>query len=149
MPWSWQPKLNKDLTAAVKASGKPVLDHVGPDEQVAAHGSSFRACSRKPWSAISLGPLPHPTFVHGPPYGPCRFVGLALGACRKPETDLGLDLVDDRDPLGVTSTDTLTLLAYAEPEPPVRTSALSRNVLGSYLDRELGPWPPASSPRCG
>ncbi|MCB0785727.1 MAG: hypothetical protein KDC02_16165, partial [Flavobacteriales bacterium] len=59
------------------------------------------------------------------------FVGLALGACRKPETDLGLDLVDDRDPLGVTSTDTLTLLAYAEPEPPVRTSALSRNVLGS------------------
>ncbi|HOP43826.1 MAG TPA: DUF4270 family protein [Flavobacteriales bacterium] len=66
------------------------------------------------------------------------FVGLALGACRKPETDLGLDLVDDRDPLGVTSTDTLTLLAYAEPEPPVRTSALSRNVLGSYLDREFG-----------
>ncbi|MCB0809109.1 MAG: hypothetical protein KDB96_07480, partial [Flavobacteriales bacterium] len=37
------PKLNKDLTAAVKASGKPVLDHVGPDEQVAAHVEFFQS----------------------------------------------------------------------------------------------------------
>ena len=61
----------------------------------------------------------------------------ALG-CRKPDTDLGLDLVEGRDPLGVTVMDTLALIAYAQPEPAVRTSALSGNVLGAYLDPVFG-----------
>ena len=99
--------------------------------------SSIRAFWRKPWSD-PLARLPFPLRARPVLWAVPLFVLLAIGGCRKPDTDLGLDLVDDRDPLSVAVTDTFTLLAWSEREPPVRTSALSRNVLGSYLDREFG-----------
>lgn len=60
---------------------------------------------------------------------------LAYG-CRKPETDLGLDLLPG-DPLGVVI-DTSTLHAFTFADTAVRTSGLTRNLLGSYLDQEFG-----------
>ena len=65
-------------------------------------------------------------------------LGATLAGCEKPDSDLGLDLVSARDTLGVKVIDTLTLFTATALEPAVRTNALSRNVLGSYLDRQFG-----------
>lgn len=73
---------------------------------------------------------------------PMQWVALLLGAvmvmvgCRKPEEDLGLDLLPG-DPLGLVL-DTSTLHAFTFADTAVRTSGLTRNVLGSYLDKEFG-----------
>ena len=61
---------------------------------------------------------------------------VSLSSCRKPEEDLGLDLLPG-DPLGLVI-DTVQLHAYTVKDTVVRTSALSRNLLGSYLDTEFG-----------
>lgn len=60
---------------------------------------------------------------------------VALG-CRKPDPDPGLDLLPG-DPLGV-AVDTATLHAFTFVPDPVRTSGLTRNLLGSYLDPGFG-----------
>lgn len=61
---------------------------------------------------------------------------VVLPGCRKPEEDLGLDLLPG-DPLGVV-TDTSTLHAFTFADTAVRTSGLTRNLLGSYLDQDFG-----------
>lgn len=60
---------------------------------------------------------------------------LAAG-CRKPEEDLGLDLLPG-DPLGVR-VERAALHAYTKAPNAIRTSGLSRNLLGSYLDPRFG-----------
>ena len=60
----------------------------------------------------------------------------ALSACSKPEEDLGLDLLPG-DPLG-SAVETTLLRAYTVEDTAVRTSGLSRQMLGSYLDPQFG-----------
>lgn len=75
---------------------------------------------------------------------PTSWAALLLGAvvlvqgCRKPEDDLGLDLIPSDSQLGLYETDTITVLARTIQDQPVRTSFLTRNVLGSYVDRQFG-----------
>jgi hypothetical protein len=61
---------------------------------------------------------------------------LVLQACRKPEQDLGLDLLPG-DPLGLRI-ETSPVQAYTFLPKPIRTSGLTRNLLGSYLDPVFG-----------
>lgn len=62
---------------------------------------------------------------------------LVLGSgCKKPEEDLGLDLLPG-DPLGVLAQSS-PVHAFTFPPQPIRTSGLTRNVLGSYLDPVFG-----------
>jgi hypothetical protein len=61
---------------------------------------------------------------------------VVLAGCRKPEEDLGLDLLPG-DPLGVV-TDTSSVHAFTFADTAVRTSGLTRNLLGSYLDQDFG-----------
>jgi hypothetical protein len=61
---------------------------------------------------------------------------VVMSGCKDPDEDLGLDLLPG-DPLGLM-VDTLELRAYTVQDSAVRTSALSRNLLGSYLDAEFG-----------
>ena len=63
-------------------------------------------------------------------------VVLSLGACKKPEEDLGLDLLPG-NPLGSTVETTL-LRAYTVEDTVLRTSGLSRQLLGSYVDPQFG-----------
>ncbi len=64
--------------------------------------------------------------------------GALLAACTKPENELGLDILDPEDALGTVRVDTTSLITYTVEEPPLRSSALSRNALGSYRDVDLG-----------
>lgn len=59
-----------------------------------------------------------------------------IGACRKPDEDLGLELLPS-DALGLLE-DTATIHAYTFRDTAVRTSGLTRNLVGSYLDQEFG-----------
>ena len=59
-----------------------------------------------------------------------------VGACRKPDEDLGLELLPT-DGLGLLE-DTASLHAYTFRDTAVRTSGLTRNLVGSYLDQEFG-----------
>ncbi|MBL7963814.1 MAG: DUF4270 domain-containing protein [Flavobacteriales bacterium] len=63
---------------------------------------------------------------------------LFFGACKKPENTLGLELIDPNDTLSNAYADTTSLVTYAIPGNPVRTSGLSRNALGSYVDPDFG-----------
>lgn len=63
-------------------------------------------------------------------------VAIAVSGCKKPEDDLGLDLLPG-DPLGVLI-DTNTLRAYTFEDTTIRTSGLTRQLLGSYLDQQFG-----------
>ena len=60
---------------------------------------------------------------------------VAIG-CRKPDPDPGLDLLPG-EPLGVVI-DTTTLHAFSFRPSDVRTSGLTRNLVGSYLDPQFG-----------
>lgn len=60
----------------------------------------------------------------------------ALLACRKPEEDLGLDLLP-AEPLG-TTTEVSAVRAYTRPDTAIRTSGLTRQLVGSYLDPQFG-----------
>lgn len=61
---------------------------------------------------------------------------LLFTGCRKPEPDQGLDLLPG-DPLGVV-VDTFTLHAYTVIDSSVRTSGLSKQLLGACLDPHFG-----------
>ncbi len=63
---------------------------------------------------------------------------LALAACKRPEAELGRDLIGPADTLGVVVSDSSTLLAWTVLEEPVKTNGLSRNALGSYVDPRFG-----------
>lgn len=58
--------------------------------------------------------------------------------CRKPEEELGLDVLPPEDVLGTEVMDTTHITAWTILPEPGKTSALSRNVLGSYLDPDFG-----------
>lgn len=60
---------------------------------------------------------------------------LAVG-CKKPDEDLGLGLLPS-DPLG-TLVVTTPVHAFTFEPKPIRTSGLTRNLLGSYLDPSFG-----------
>ncbi len=66
----------------------------------------------------------------------CAMAMVVATGCRKPDPDPGLDLLPG-DPLGVV-VDTTTLHAFTFVPEPVRTSGLTRNLLGSYLDPQFG-----------
>lgn len=59
-----------------------------------------------------------------------------LQACRKPEDDLGLELLPG-EPLGLVS-DTAAMHAFTFVDDAVQTSGLSRNLVGSYVDPDFG-----------
>ncbi|MEZ4737982.1 MAG: DUF4270 family protein [Flavobacteriales bacterium] len=61
---------------------------------------------------------------------------LVVTGCRKPDAELGLDLLPGNE-LG-TVVETTPVRAYTFPDAPLRTSGLTRNLLGSYLDSEFG-----------
>ncbi|MBK9513445.1 MAG: DUF4270 domain-containing protein [Flavobacteriales bacterium] len=63
-------------------------------------------------------------------------VAITVTACRKPDEDLGLDLLPG-DPLG-TVVELTDLHAYTLEDTAVRTSGLTRQLLGSYVDPEFG-----------
>lgn len=59
-----------------------------------------------------------------------------LSGCRKPDEDLGLELLPG-DPLGVTGEEA-AIHAYTFQDSAIRTSGLTRNLLGAYVDPEFG-----------
>lgn len=61
---------------------------------------------------------------------------MAVVACRKPDPDQGLDILPG-DPLGVV-VDTFTLHAFTIVDSAVRTSGLSKQLAGAYLDPQFG-----------
>ncbi len=63
---------------------------------------------------------------------------MAVVACRKPEEDIGLDLLPGEDVLGSVVMDTTRILAWTTEPQTVRTSALTRNLLGTLLDPDFG-----------
>ncbi len=61
-----------------------------------------------------------------------------ITACHKPEEELGLDVLPEDVALGTVVVDTSRIVAWNILPKPGKTSALSRNVLGTYLDPEFG-----------
>lgn len=59
-----------------------------------------------------------------------------LLACRKPEEDLGLDLLPAEE-LG-SGVETVAVRAFTRADTAIRTSGLTRQLLGSYLDPQFG-----------
>jgi Domain of unknown function (DUF4270) len=59
-------------------------------------------------------------------------------ACHKPEEDIGLDVLPDGSALGTVVMDTTRIVAWSRIPLAGKTSALSRNVTGSYLDPDFG-----------
>lgn len=68
------------------------------------------------------------------------FLGLVLFAtsCKRPENDLGSDLLPNEDGLTALQTDTLTIIATTVKEDSIRTDELSSVMLGNYIDPILG-----------
>ena len=58
--------------------------------------------------------------------------------CRKPEDDQGLAVLDPADTLSTVRTDTIGVLTWPRLDDSVRTSNLSANELGSYMDDRFG-----------
>ncbi|MBK9177731.1 MAG: DUF4270 family protein [Flavobacteriales bacterium] len=61
---------------------------------------------------------------------------MTVVACRKPDPDQGLDILPG-DPLGVV-VDTFTLHAFTVVDSAVRTSGLSKQLAGAYMDPQFG-----------
>jgi len=67
-------------------------------------------------------------------------LGLVLATgCKKPEDDLGLSVLDPADTLSTVRIDTSGILTWPRVDDPVRTSVLSANEVGSYVDDVFGP----------
>ena len=68
------------------------------------------------------------------------FLGLVMvfSACKKPEDNIGLEALDPADALGVIWTDTSSVVTYSMLDDSVRTSSLSRNMIGSFNDPAFG-----------
>ena len=74
-----------------------------------------------------------------PAIGAVLLFALALvSGCHKPEDELGLDVLPPEDALGTVVIDTTHITAWTILPEPGKTSALSRNVVGTYLDPDLG-----------
>lgn len=63
---------------------------------------------------------------------------LLFASCKRPETDLGGDLIPEGDLLSALQTDTVTLNVTVEREDSLRTDNLSTVMLGAYVDPVLG-----------
>ena len=63
---------------------------------------------------------------------------LVIIGCKKPEDDIGLEVLDPSDALGTVVVDTSTVIAWSREPDPTGTSGLSRNLLGAYLDPDFG-----------
>ncbi|HRH37439.1 MAG TPA: DUF4270 family protein, partial [Flavobacteriales bacterium] len=63
-------------------------------------------------------------------------LALVVSGCRKPDPDIGQDLLPG-DPLG-TVVDTTALHAFTFADTSIRSNGLSRQLLGSYLDPQFG-----------
>ena len=68
---------------------------------------------------------------------PLFALALASG-CRKPEDELGLGVLPAESVVGTVVIDTTHITAWTIIPEPGKTSALSRNVLGTYLDPDFG-----------
>jgi hypothetical protein len=68
------------------------------------------------------------------------FLGLLLFAtsCKRPENDLGSELLPNEDGLTALQTDTITIIATTVQEDSIRTDELSSVMLGNYIDPILG-----------
>ncbi|MEX1132372.1 MAG: DUF4270 family protein [Flavobacteriales bacterium] len=99
--------------------------------------NSTTACWKKPWSDTPLISLKdrRATWASHWPMFALLLIVLASG-CKKPEEDLGLDILPG-DPLG-TRVETTPVHAFTFEPEAIRTSGLTRNVLGSYLDPVFG-----------
>ena len=64
------------------------------------------------------------------------FGSLLINGCRKPDDDLGLELLPGNE-LGLSGEE-VPLRAYSFQQDRIRTSGLTRNLLGSYLDPQFG-----------
>ena len=74
-----------------------------------------------------------------PAIGAVLLFALALtSGCHKPEDDLGLDVLPPESALGTVVIDTTHITAWTILPEPGKTSALSRNVVGTYLDPDFG-----------
>lgn len=71
-------------------------------------------------------------------FGAAIFFSVLISGCKKPENSLGLDVQPEEDALGLNQIDTITLITYTLREDSLRTDEFSRNVIGSYVDREMG-----------
>lgn len=100
--------------------------------------SFIKAYWRQPWSDTLS------TLLHAIPVRAAIATVLLAGVigssgCKKPEDDLGLAVLDPTDTLGTVRTDTISILTWPHADLPVRTSGLSTNEVGSYVDDVFGP----------
>lgn len=70
--------------------------------------------------------------------GACLLGLLLAPGCKKPEDDLGLSVLDPADTLGTVRIDSTSILAWPRLDDSIRTSALSTNEIGSYVDDRFG-----------
>ena len=74
-----------------------------------------------------------------PAIGAVLLFALALASgCKKPEDEVGLGVLPEEDAIGTLVMDTTHITAWTILPEPGKTSALSRNVLGTYLDPDVG-----------
>jgi hypothetical protein len=63
---------------------------------------------------------------------------LLAPGCKKPEDSLGLSVLDPADTLGTLRIDSTSLRAWPRLDDSIRTSGLSANEIGSYVDDHFG-----------
>ncbi len=74
-----------------------------------------------------------------PAIGAVLLFALTLaGGCHKPDTETGLEVLPPGGALGTVVIDTLPITAWTIEPKPSKTSGLSQNVLGTYLDPDFG-----------
>lgn len=61
-----------------------------------------------------------------------------VSGCKKPEDEVGLSVLDPADTLSTARIDTTGILTWPRTEDSVRTSALTANLVGSYVDDRFG-----------
>ncbi len=93
-------------------------------------------CSKKRW----FEHLSHvnPLFSSRPTFGAVLLFSLLATSCYKPEDGLGVDLLPPDALLNAVEVDTSAVVAWSSVGTPVRTSNLSRTLLGSYVDDRFG-----------
>ena len=64
---------------------------------------------------------------------------LGLVSCKKDDSSVGVGIQPENELLGVEVVDTFSLIMYSKQIDSVRTDELTRNIVGSYMDAELGP----------
>jgi hypothetical protein len=70
--------------------------------------------------------------------GACLLGLLLTPGCKKPEDSLGLSVLDPADTLGTVRIDTTGIRSWPRLDDSIRTSALTANEVGSYMDDRFG-----------